>query len=68
MSDKSSKITAISPDQAAKILSSAFGRRITPEQVLDVVESGELAHADGTFNLIEYTAYLAREAVNGSAD
>jgi len=59
MTAESLKITALTPDQAAKILASAYRRRVTVEQVREVVEAGGLARADGTFSLIEYVAYLA---------
>jgi hypothetical protein len=68
MTAESLKITALTPDQAAKILASAYRRRVTPEQVREVVEAGELARADGTFNLIEYVAYLAEEVTGGGSD
>ncbi len=59
---KSLKITALSAGEAAKILASAYGRRVTVEQVREVVAAGGLARADGTFSLIEYVAYLAGHA------
>jgi len=62
------KITALTPDQAAKVLASAYRRRITPEQVREVVEAGGLARADGTFSLVEYVAYLAEEVTGGRTD
>ena len=62
------KITAISVAHAAKILASTYGRRVTEEQVREVVEAGDLARADGTFSLIEYVAYLAVEVTSGHAD
>jgi len=65
MTAETLKITALTPEQAARILAAAYGRRITAEQVQAVVEAGELARADGTFSLIEYVAWLAREAGNG---
>ena len=58
---KSLKITAISVQDPAKVLSSAYGRRVTEEQVREIVEAGQLARADGTFSVIEYVAYLAGE-------
>jgi hypothetical protein len=36
--------------------------------VREVVEAGGLARADGTFNLIEYVAYLAEEVTGGGSD
>jgi hypothetical protein len=68
MTAESLKITALTPDQAAKILASAYRRRVTPEQVREVVEAGGLARADGTFSLIEYVAYLAEEVAGGRED
>jgi len=65
MTAESLKITALTPDQAAKILASAYRRRVTVEQVREVVEAGGLARADGTFSLIEYVAYLAEKEVTG---
>jgi phage tail tape-measure protein len=62
------KITAVSVADAAKILASTYGRRVTEEQVRQVVEAGDLARADGTFSLIEYVAYLAVEVPRGHAD
>jgi hypothetical protein len=67
-SSKSVKITAMPVGEAARILAAAFGRRITPEQVGAVVDAGCLARADGTFNLIEYVAFLVSEVANGRAD
>ena len=68
MTAESLKITALTPDQAAKILASAYQRRVTPEQVREVVEAGDLARPDGTFSLIDYVAFLAEELTNGHAD
>ena len=68
MTAESLKITALTPDQAAKVLASAYRRRVTVEQVREVVEAGGLARADGTFSLIEYVAYLAEEVTSGQGD
>jgi len=65
---KSLKITAITVPDAARILATAYGRRVTEEQVRDVVEAGDLARADGTFSLIDYVAFLAAEVTSGHAD
>ena len=65
---KSLKITAISVAEAARILASTYGRRVTEEQVREVVEAGDLARADGTFSLIDYVAFLAAEVTSGHAD
>ncbi|MBI1375815.1 MAG: hypothetical protein GC159_24155 [Phycisphaera sp.] len=63
---KSLKITAISVEDAAKALASAYGRRVTEEQVRAVADAGGLLRGDGTINLLEYVAYLVREASHGS--
>ena len=65
---KSLKITALSVAEAARILATAYGRRVTEEQVREVVEAGDLARSDGTFSLIDYVAFLAAEVTNGHAD
>ena len=62
------RITAISVEDTARILSSAYGRRVTVEQVREVVDAGGLARADGTFSLIEYVAYLVEEVPGGHED
>ncbi len=68
MTAESLKITALTPDQAAKILASACRRRVTAEQVRQVAEEAEIIRADGTFSLIEYVAYLAGEMTSGRSD
>ena len=50
----------------ANVPSSAFRRKVTEEQVLSIAEAGNLLAADGTINLIHYTAYLAGEVTLGS--
>ena len=62
---KSLKITAIPVADAAKALASAYGRRVTEEQVREVAERGGLVAADGTINLLAYAAYLVREMAHG---
>ena len=64
MATETPKMTALTPAQAARILSAAYRRRITEEQVREVAEDGQLLRADGTFSLIEYVAYLAGEVVS----
>ena len=68
MTVESLKITALTPEQAARILASAYRRRIDAEQVRQVVEAGELARADGTFSLIDYVAFLAEEVAGARHD
>ena len=54
------------PPDVAAVLSSAYRRKITQEQVLEVAEAGNLLSGDGTISLIEYTAFLAGEVGVGS--
>jgi len=68
MTAESLKITALTPAQAAKVLASAYRRRIDAEQVRQVAEEAQIIRADGTFSLIEYVAYLAEEVTGGHAD
>ena len=58
MSEKPTTITALSPSQAARVLSAAGGRRITEEMVRADVDAGAPANSDGTVNLVHYTAWL----------
>lgn len=66
---KSLKITALSVEDAARALASAYGRRVTEEQVRAVAEAGGLlrGRADGTINLLEYVAFLVREVAGGQS-
>jgi hypothetical protein len=59
------QITAISVADAAKVLASAYGRRVTEDQVREIAEHGGLVRADDTINLLEYVAYLVREVAHG---
>jgi len=67
MSEDSLKITAITPENAAKILSAAYSRRVTEKQVRQVAEDGGLLRADGTFSLLEYLAFLVEKASSPKA-
>jgi len=60
------RITSLTVVDAAKVLSSAFGRRVDEEQVRQIAERGGLVRPDDTINLLEYVAYLARELAHGN--
>jgi len=62
------KITALSISDAARVLSSAYGRKITEDQVRSVAEAGGLLGPDGAVNLLEYAAFLSKEVTNANAD
>ena len=59
MSD-SINIKALSPESLAKLLSAAYRRNITVEQVNEIATEGELLSDAGTINLFEFTAYLLK--------
>ena len=63
--DSTPRITALTPAQAARILAAAGKRRITEAMVKADVDAGAPTNADGTLNLVHYTAWLAREASHG---
>ena len=66
MTDESMpRITALTPEQAARILAAAGQRRITEAMVKADLEAGAPTNADGTINLVNYAAWLAREAAHG---
>ena len=67
MSPESPKITALTPGQAAKILSAAGQRRITETMIQADIEAGAPTNADGTINLIHYTAWLVKKGVASGA-
>lgn len=57
-----SRLTA---DQAARLLSAAAGVRIAADQIVADIAAGAPTNADGTLNMIHYTAWLARESKSG---
>ena len=63
---KSLEITAMKPSEVAAVLSNAYRRKISEEQVREVAEAGNLLSTDGTINLIQYTAFLAGEVGGGN--
>ena len=65
MSEKSAKITALTAQQLAKVLSAAGGRRITEEMIRADMDAGAPVNPDGTVNLIHYTAWLVKGDAGG---
>jgi len=61
MEPKQLNITALTIEQIAEVLSKSSRRNIPVEYVRRVVEDADILRADGTVNLIEYVAFLARE-------
>ena len=61
ISDDGLRLTALSIDQTAKILSTAGGRRITAEMIRADIDAGAPTNPDGTVNLVHYTSWLVKE-------
>ena len=56
--------TALTPETLAKLLSVSAKRLITPEQVTEIAEDGNLLSTDGKINLLCYTAFLIQYNTN----
>ena len=61
ISDGGLRLTALTPDQVAKVLSSAGARRITEEMIRADIDAGAPTNSDGTINLVHYTAWIVKE-------
>jgi len=59
--DNPIKITALTPEELALLLSRASRRTISGQDVLAIARTAGIVSAAGTINLIEYTAFLAQE-------
>lgn len=55
------KITALTAEELALLLSRASRKSISGQDVRAIAEMAGIVHADGTINLIEYTAVLVQE-------
>jgi len=56
---------ALAVPDAARMLSAAGVRPVTPEQILADIDAGAPANADGTINLVHYAAWLVKEMSTG---
>jgi len=65
MSEATPSLTALTVAQVSQVLSAAGGRRITEEMLRADIDAGAPANADGTINLVHYTAWLVREVSGG---
>ena len=68
MSAESLKITSLTLDQAAKILSTAGGRRITEDMIQADIDAGAPVNPDGAINLVHYTAWLVKEVAGATGN
>jgi len=57
--------TRLSVEQAAKLLSVAYRERIEPDKIQLDVQNGAPVNADGTINLVHYSAWQAKEMGRG---
>jgi len=51
----------MSPEDAARLLTKLAGEPITEEMLSADREAGAPRNADGTLNLVQYTAWLVKE-------
>lgn len=56
--------TALPVADAARLLSAAGGTRVTAEMIQADIDAGAPTNADGTLNLVQYAAWLVREAAD----
>ena len=64
--EKPIKITALTAEELATLLSRASRRTLSGQDVLAIARTAGIVSADGTINLIEYTAFLAQEVAGGA--
>jgi hypothetical protein len=55
------RITALSASDLVKLLKRLGSRTVSEETVREDVANGAPVNPDGTFNLINYAAYLAKD-------
>ena len=53
--------TALSPEDATRVLTVAYGRQVGVEMVRAAIEAGAPALPDGRVNLLDLAAWLERE-------
>jgi hypothetical protein len=63
--EKPIKITALTAEELALLLSRASRRNISGQDVLAIARTAGIVSAAGTINLIEYTAFLAQRTAGG---
>ena len=58
--------TALPVAEAARLLSAVGGQAVTVEMLEADVAAGAPTNADGTLNLVHYSAWLVREMASGA--
>ena len=59
------KITALTAEELALLLSRASRQPISGQDVLEIARTAGIVSASGTINLIAFTAFLAKESAVG---
>ena len=57
--------TRLTIEQAGKLLSAAFRERIDVTKIQEDIDAGAPTNADGTINLVNYSAWQAKEMGRG---
>ena len=57
--------TAMTVEDAARILTAAGGRPVTREMIETDLQDGAPVNPDGTVNLIQYAAWIVKEMARG---
>jgi hypothetical protein len=57
--------TRLSIEQASKLLSAAYRERIEVAKIQEDIDAGAPTNADGTINLVHYSAWQAEEMGRG---
>ncbi len=66
MNQKQVKITALTVEELAQLLSQAGRKAISGQDVLAIAEAAGIVRQGSMINLIEYTAFLAKEVAGGT--
>ncbi len=64
--DNSLKLTALPPEMLVRLLKQAGCRTVSAEFLMEDLAAGAPKNPDGTINLIEYAAWLAKENSDGT--
>jgi len=66
--DNSLSLTSLTPEMLVRLLKQAGSRTISADSLALDIESGAPVNADGTFNLINYAAWLSKETIEDAAN
>jgi len=63
--EKSLKITSLTPEELATLLSRASRRTLSGQDVLAIARTAGIVSSAGTINLIEFAAFLVKRSADG---